>query len=132
AKVYAKTAIAHDRHRSSKKHSTRIAILLIHMLVRGPVATISPNCYRTRRGFHLRRLQVTLSAAKLGARVGTVHEKARPGGICLCIDRRDRNADGIRRRGPARPARMKPSASTDCRGGEKMRRARISLLFLVV
>ncbi len=29
------------------------------------VATIFPNCYRTRRGFHLRRLQVTLSAAKL-------------------------------------------------------------------
>jgi hypothetical protein len=28
-------------------------------------ATIFPNCYRTRRGFHLRRLQVRLSAAKL-------------------------------------------------------------------
>ena len=27
--------------------------------------TIFPNCYRTRRGFHLRRLQVALSAAKL-------------------------------------------------------------------
>jgi glyoxylase-like metal-dependent hydrolase (beta-lactamase superfamily II) len=28
-------------------------------------ATIFPNCYRTRRGFHLRRLQVRPSAAKL-------------------------------------------------------------------
>jgi hypothetical protein len=37
----------------------------------------------------LRRLQVTLSAAKLGARVGATHEKARPGGICLCNDRRE-------------------------------------------
>src|SRR5437667_3768170 len=36
----------------------------------GQAATIFPNCHRTRRGFHLRRLQVTLSAAKLGARVG--------------------------------------------------------------
>src|SRR6202051_1616527 len=27
--------------------------------------------------------------AKIGARVGTAHEKARPGGICLCIDRRE-------------------------------------------
>jgi hypothetical protein len=42
------------------------------------VATIVPNCYRTRRGFHLRRWQVTLSAAKLGARVGAVLGKARP------------------------------------------------------
>jgi hypothetical protein len=40
--------------------------------------TIFPNCYRTRRGFHLRRLQVALSAAELGARVGAVHENARP------------------------------------------------------
>ena len=57
----------------------------------GPPDTHSsvPNCYRTRRDFHLRRLQVTLSAAKLGARVGAVHEKARPGGICLCIHRRE-------------------------------------------
>jgi hypothetical protein len=30
---------------------------------------VFPNCYRTRRRFHLRRLQVTLSAAKLGARL---------------------------------------------------------------
>jgi uncharacterized protein YndB with AHSA1/START domain len=45
--------------------------------------------YRTRRGLHLRRLQVTLSAAKIGARVGAVHDKARPGGICLCINRRE-------------------------------------------
>jgi hypothetical protein len=36
-----------------------------------------------------RTLQVTLSAAKIGARVGAVREKARPGGICLCIDRRE-------------------------------------------
>src|SRR5712692_7531412 len=36
--------------------------------------------YRTRRGFRLRRLQVTLGAAKLGARVGAVHERARRGG----------------------------------------------------
>src|SRR5438445_13202681 len=42
----------------------------------------------SRRGFLLRRLQVTLSAAKLGARVGAVHEKARRGGICLCNHRR--------------------------------------------
>ena len=28
-------------------------------------------------------------AAKLGARVGRVHEKARAGGICLCINRRE-------------------------------------------
>ena len=34
-------------------------------------------------------MQVTLSAAKIGARVGAVHEKARPGGICLCINRRE-------------------------------------------
>jgi hypothetical protein len=32
-------------------------------------ATIFPNCYRTRRGFHSRRLQVTLSAPKIGARL---------------------------------------------------------------
>src|SRR5713101_8042536 len=31
---------------------------------------------------HLRRLQLTPSAAKLGARVGVVHEKGRAGGIC--------------------------------------------------
>jgi hypothetical protein len=37
----------------------------------------------------LRRLQVTLSAAKLGARVKAVHEKDRAGGICLCIHRRE-------------------------------------------
>src|SRR5207253_3489666 len=42
----------------------------------------------SRRGFLLQRLQVTLSAAKLGARVGAVHEKARRGGICLCNHRR--------------------------------------------
>src|SRR5882762_606791 len=49
---------------------------------------------RTRRGFHMRRVQVTLSAAKLGARVGAVHEKAGPGGICLCINRREINELG--------------------------------------
>src|ERR1700722_16005398 len=49
---------------------------------------------RTRRGFHLRRVQVTLSATKLGARVGAVHEKARPGGICLGINRREINELG--------------------------------------
>jgi hypothetical protein len=32
---------------------------------------------------HLPRLQATLSAAKLGARVGGVHEKASPDRICL-------------------------------------------------
>src|SRR5205809_8102665 len=37
----------------------------------------------------LAEVQVTLSAAKIGARVGGVHEKARPGGICLCINRRE-------------------------------------------
>src|SRR5258705_2477387 len=36
-----------------------------------------------------RRLQVTSSAAKLGARVGAIHEKDYPGGICLCIHRRE-------------------------------------------
>src|SRR5271157_1148004 len=56
------------------------------------------------RMFHLRRLHVTLSAAKLGARVGAVHEKPRPGqppqeantglrggpdGIGLCTNRRE-------------------------------------------
>src|SRR5271157_4094745 len=56
------------------------------------VATIFPNCYRTRRGFHLRMLQVTLSGAKLAARVGAVHEKVRPGGLCLCIHRREDQA----------------------------------------
>ena len=35
------------------------------------------------------RLQVTLSAAKIGVRVGAVHEKARSGEICLCINRRE-------------------------------------------
>src|SRR6266850_2074487 len=49
---------------------------------------------RTRRGLHLRRVQVTLSTAKLSARVGAVHEKARPGGICLCINRREINELG--------------------------------------
>src|SRR5437660_1049808 len=49
----------------------------------------SPANSQTTLGFHSRRLQVTLSAAKLGARVGAVHEKARPGGICLCINRRE-------------------------------------------
>ena len=39
--------------------------------------------------FFWRRLQATLSAAKIDARVGAVHEKARPGGICLCINRRE-------------------------------------------
>ena len=40
--------------------------------------------------FFWRRLQATrASAAKIGARVGAVHEKARPGGICLCINRRE-------------------------------------------
>ncbi len=37
----------------------------------------------------MRRLQVTLRAAKLGARVGAVHERIRPDGICLCINRRE-------------------------------------------
>src|SRR5882757_2574340 len=36
-----------------------------------------------------RKLQVALSAAKLGARVGAVHEETYPGGICLCIHRRE-------------------------------------------
>src|SRR6266480_5911338 len=45
--------------------------------------------HSSRRGLHLRRLQITLSAAKLGARVGAVHEKAHPDGICLCINRRE-------------------------------------------
>jgi hypothetical protein len=44
--------------------------------------------YRTRRAFYFRRLQVTLSASKLGARVGAAHEEARPAGICLYINRR--------------------------------------------
>ena len=30
-----------------------------------------------------------LTAAQIGAGVGAVHEKARPGGICLCINRRE-------------------------------------------
>src|SRR5574337_263653 len=47
----------------------------IPIMPRTRVVTTFPNCYRTRRGFHLRRLQVTLSAAKLGVRVGAVHEK---------------------------------------------------------
>ena len=51
------------------------------------VATPFPNCYRTRRGFHFRRLQVALIAAKLGAKVGGVHEKARR--IYLGIHRRE-------------------------------------------
>jgi hypothetical protein len=42
---------------------------------------------RGRPSLHLRRLQVTLGAAKVGAGVGVVHEKVRPGGICLCIHR---------------------------------------------
>src|ERR1700730_17638609 len=36
-----------------------------------------------------RYCRLQLSAAKLGARVGDVHEKGRPGGICLCIHRRE-------------------------------------------
>ncbi len=39
-----------------------------------------------RRGSHWRRLQVMLSPAKLDARVGAIYEKARRGGICVCID----------------------------------------------
>ncbi len=50
------------------------------------VATIFPNCYRTRRGFHLRRFQVTLSAAKLGARVGGVHMKSPEESASALID----------------------------------------------
>jgi hypothetical protein len=43
-----------------------------------------------RRGARLqRRLQVTLSAAKLAARGGALHEKDRRDGIYLCIDRRE-------------------------------------------
>ncbi len=43
-----------------------------------------------RRGAHSqRRLQVTLSAAKLAARGGVLHEKDRPDGINFCIDRRE-------------------------------------------
>jgi hypothetical protein len=30
-------------------------------------------------------LPVRLSAAKIRARIGAEHEKARPGGICVCI-----------------------------------------------
>src|SRR5207245_11637912 len=45
--------------------------------------------WATRPPVHLRRLQVRLSAAKVGARVGAVNEKACTGGICLCINRRE-------------------------------------------
>jgi hypothetical protein len=51
------------------------------------VATIFPNCYRTRRGFHLRRLQVTLSAAKFrtpdtGARIYATSEPRKAHQVC--------------------------------------------------
>jgi hypothetical protein len=46
-------------------------------------------CSIPRRPSACVRLQVTLSAAKLGARVGAEHEKDRPGGIGLSIDRRE-------------------------------------------
>src|SRR5271154_4501211 len=36
-----------------------------------------------------RRVQVTLSAPKIAARVGAKHEKDRHDGICLCIHRRE-------------------------------------------
>src|SRR6266568_6019798 len=84
----------------SQEQRFRFSPALCNHLMRTRVATILPNCYRTRRGFHLRRLQVTLSlfafpgrtalsaakglrvnSAKMGARVGGVHEMARPGGI---------------------------------------------------
>src|SRR5215469_9917619 len=37
-------------------------------------------------------LQGTPSAARLCARVGAVHEEPHPGGICLCINRRENQA----------------------------------------
>src|SRR5437667_12882835 len=66
---------------------------------RKPLQSLTgPMSNQSRRGFHLRRLQVTLSAAKLGARVGAAHEKARPGGICLCNHRRqDQGTWGLAR-----------------------------------
>src|ERR1700674_155431 len=48
--------------------------------------SIFPNCYRTRR---LPLAESAGYAAKIGARVGAIHEKARPGGICRCINRRE-------------------------------------------
>jgi hypothetical protein len=49
----------------------------------------TPAMLSNQKGFHSRKLQVTLSAAKLAARFGAVHEKARSDGICLCIHRRE-------------------------------------------
>src|SRR2546422_4693734 len=71
-----------------------------------PTLRCFQNCYRTRRGFHFRRLQVTLSAANLGARVGGDHEKARPGGICLCINGREDQGTWRLAREDGRPPRM--------------------------
>ncbi len=46
------------------------------------------RCSRTRTPIQVDpRLQLPLSEAKLGARVGVLDEKERPGGICLCIHR---------------------------------------------
>src|ERR1700681_1745328 len=88
------------------RDSSRDANLPVSNRAQPPVATIFPNCYRTRRGFHLRMLQVTLSAAKLGAKVGGVHEKARPGGTCRCINRReDQGTWGLAREDARKSAR---------------------------
>src|ERR1700726_4888206 len=89
---------------------------------------------RTRRGFHLRRVQVTLNATKLGARVGAVHEKARPGGICLCINRREINELGDWRGKHSRKCEKSYSSG---RGGrrqnpiraDQLRRARALSMF---
>jgi len=48
---------------------------------RGGAATLAMLSPMSRQ-----RLQVTLSAAKLGAKIGAEYEKACRGGSCLCIN----------------------------------------------
>lgn len=54
----------------------------------------------------LRRVKVTLSAAKRGARVGGVRQKARPGEICLRIHRREDQGTWGLAREDGRPPKM--------------------------
>src|SRR6266704_5477252 len=70
--------------RNSPNHSLKPRFAL-----RGMPAILS-GCHIGRKHFQIRRrLQVTLSVAKLGARVGAIYEKDRPGGISICIHRRE-------------------------------------------
>ena len=87
----------------------RVASLCPWLCRTAEVLFIFPNA----AAFCFERLHVTLSAAKLGARVGAIHEKVHPGKICLCINRRKDRRNLLTGAGRRSPKRATSSTSAD-------------------